>query len=511
MPEMGKVSAATVAAGLRSSFKRITAAFIVGICGAAPFRPDDQTEIIFGDIVLSETLVQYDLGRQYHNIFQSKATLESSLARPGSEIRSLLAKLKVTSNRLKIQHDILPHIAALRKSLPRTRYPGAETDRFYQSSYIHKHRTNPTPCAICESALPIFCPRAAEADCNGIGCESNMLAPRQRLSGDQGVKFAPSVPTPQVHLGRIGSADTVMKSAEHRDRVAKEFGLVAFEMEGAGAWDLFQNTLVIKGVCDYADSHKNKRWQWFAAATAASCLKALLNDWDLADQVASRDSSRSTEGEYYHLMDYDYWTYRTDSDVRRLVPKYLDHHFNGEWLMILDNADDTNLWSTLGQSWSSPDNLVDCLPKGLKGSILVTTRNRQIATTLAGRYAVEILEMEFDQAEDILRNQLISTQILSDTSSSRKLLEMLTCLPLAIVQCASYINRNNISVKTYLQLLNEPEDEVIELLSKDFNDEGHQNPIATTWLLSFNQIREQDPDAAQYPAFIACIGEKNIP
>lgn len=204
-----------------------------------------------------------------------------------------------------------------------------------------------------------------------------------------------------------------------------------------------------------------------------------------------------------------------ESDVRQLVPTYLDHHFGGEWLMILDNADDTKLWSRLSPNTVGPDHLVDYLPKGLKGSILVTTRNRQIALTLAGRHVVELPEMEFDQAELILRNQLINPRIMSDAASTRKLLEMLTCLPLALVQCASYINTNNVSIKTYLQLLNEPEDEVIELLSGDFNDEGRyngdQNPIATTWLLSFNQIREQYPFAAQYLAFMACIGEKNIP
>jgi hypothetical protein len=37
--------------------------------------------------------------------------------------------------------------------------------------------------------------------------------------------------------------------------------------------------LVIKGVCDYADSHKNKRWQGYAAATAAAVTKGFLENW----------------------------------------------------------------------------------------------------------------------------------------------------------------------------------------------------------------------------------------
>ena len=66
-----------------------------------------------------------------------------------------------------------------------------------------------------------------------------------------------------------------MKSGEDRDRIAKEEGVLAFEMEGAGVWDAIP-CIVIKGICDYADSHKHKRWQDFAAATAAASMKALL-------------------------------------------------------------------------------------------------------------------------------------------------------------------------------------------------------------------------------------------
>jgi nucleoside phosphorylase len=62
---------------------------------------------------------------------------------------------------------------------------------------------------------------------------------------------------PVIHYGPIASGDTVMKSGEHRNEIANEEGIVVFEMEGAGLWDEF-GFVVIKGVCDYADSHKNK-------------------------------------------------------------------------------------------------------------------------------------------------------------------------------------------------------------------------------------------------------------
>lgn len=61
-----------------------------------------------------------------------------------------------------------------------------------------------------------------------------------------------------------------MKSIEHRDKIARQHGITAFEMEGAGVWEQRLPCIIVNGVCDYADSYKDKAWQRFAAATAAS-------------------------------------------------------------------------------------------------------------------------------------------------------------------------------------------------------------------------------------------------
>ncbi len=94
MPSMGKVSAATVAANCRTSWPNIKLALVVGICGAVPFDPQSQNEIILGDVIVSDGVVQYDLGRRLPDRFVRKDTLLDSLGRPNTEIRSLLAKLK---------------------------------------------------------------------------------------------------------------------------------------------------------------------------------------------------------------------------------------------------------------------------------------------------------------------------------------------------------------------------------------------------------------------------------
>jgi nucleoside phosphorylase len=63
-------------------------------------------------------------------------------------------------------------------------------------------------------------------------------------------------------------------------------------MEGAGVWDNFP-CIVIKGVCDYADSHKNKKWQGYAAATAAACMKAFLKEWISVDKSSQPRATAS--------------------------------------------------------------------------------------------------------------------------------------------------------------------------------------------------------------------------
>ncbi|KAK5689955.1 hypothetical protein LTR17_026104 [Elasticomyces elasticus] len=80
---------------------------------------------------------------------------------------------------------------------------------------------------------------------------------------------------PQIHYGNSASGDEVMKDVATRDRIAQEEGILCFETEAAGLMNSFP-CVVIRGICDYADSHKNKRWQPYAAATAASYTKELL-------------------------------------------------------------------------------------------------------------------------------------------------------------------------------------------------------------------------------------------
>jgi nucleoside phosphorylase len=74
-----------------------------------------------------------------------------------------------------------------------------------------------------------------------------------------------------------------MKSASDRDRLAERENIIAFDTEAAGVWE-YLPCVIVKAVCDYADSHKNKKWQPYAALTAAACAKAILNQWPRTDK-----------------------------------------------------------------------------------------------------------------------------------------------------------------------------------------------------------------------------------
>jgi hypothetical protein len=91
-----------------------------------------------------------------------------------------------------------------------------------------------------------------------------------------------------VHYGTIASGNQVMRSGIERDTVSKDFGgVLCFEMEAAGLMNMFP-CLIIRGICDYADSHKNKKWQPYAALVAAACAVESLSIIPPSDVTSTR-------------------------------------------------------------------------------------------------------------------------------------------------------------------------------------------------------------------------------
>lgn len=285
LPGMGTGNAASVASSLKISFPRINLVLLVGICGAVPF-PSERTEIILGDVVISDRIVEYGFGRQYPDRFQPRGVVKETLGPSNRDLQAIFSSLKTSKMHNQLLGDLLKHVQGFQHHPEgRWQYPGISQDQLFEPSYRHKHYLlHPDAACLCmncrTSADPV-CDKALEDDCRKLGCIGGLI-PRSRLQADH--------PNPQVHFGSLASADIVMKSGEHRDRLAETEKVIGFEMEGAGICNTF-SCIIIKGVCDYADSHKNKIWQNYASATAASCAKALLRCWPAASQERAYGSS----------------------------------------------------------------------------------------------------------------------------------------------------------------------------------------------------------------------------
>ena len=207
------------------------------------------------------------------------------------------------------------------------------------------------------------------------------------------------------------------------------------------------------------------------------------------------------------------------ADVKRLVQKYLNKESRGQWLLVFDNADDINMWIAKAvsglQPQQGPPPLLDYLPQSKQGAILFTTRDRKTAVKLAQQNVFELPAMEEEVAVQLLEKCLLKKDLILNRRDTDALLSQLTYLPLAIVQAASYVNENGITLGEYLLLLAEREEEVIELLSEDFEDDGRyrdmKNPVAITWLISFEQILHLYPLAAEYLSIMACVEPNDIP
>ncbi|OAQ69057.1 kinesin light [Pochonia chlamydosporia 170] len=542
---IGNSSATMAVADMRHWFPNIKHILVVGIAGGQPcYGTGGKEQIVLGDVVVGVPrgseggVAHYECGAwEAADLFSASGhtlhpsddlltavnTLQGDYIRSGSEIPRFLVEL-----RAKLELD------------EQAEYndQGADNDFLFPDTYRHSNR---------------------DMDCEGL-CD--FTAAKKRA--DRGIKAQRKENSPRIHYGNIASGNALIISSEKRNAFYEKYQVLCFEMESAGVMHHNQ-ALVIRGICDYADSHKNKRWQKYAAATAAAYAKEVLllvppaetsNRGEPAQIVArchflvpfgrnqefvgrteilsqlqeriwpgkNKDDCQRTaveglggvgktqialEAVYrVHKEHPDcsiFWVPAVDvntfenayrdigrqmkiagidedkADVKQLVKTALSDDSSGSWLLVVDNADDITLLFGVTR-------LSDYLPFSRNGSILFTTRNHEAAVKLVVHNSgiVPVLEMDRSEAFDLLRKGLNESQI-SDTKSTKRLLDFLAYLPLAIRQASAYMAKKQISTSEYLELL------------------------ATTWLISFNHISKHDPLAAEYLKFMSLLAEKDIP
>ncbi|KAF3197851.1 hypothetical protein TWF679_002581 [Orbilia oligospora] len=256
----GVTSAGNVATQMHRSFPDLEAALMVGIAGGAPDPP--RCDIRLGDVVVSEPtagfggVLQYDFGKTEK---EGRFVQTGVLNKPPKMFLTAIAKLKSDyllqrSNQSGLsggnsQNSNVSEIIAnalKNGTVPQTfsRPPNTanDSDRLFRASYEH-----PSMNSSCDE------------------CDPGMIVGRESRPHDQ----------PYIHYGLIASGNQVMKHGITRDCLAREKNVLCFEMEAAGIMDELPS-LVIRGICDYSDSHKNKVWQPYAALSAAAFAKELL-------------------------------------------------------------------------------------------------------------------------------------------------------------------------------------------------------------------------------------------
>jgi nucleoside phosphorylase/tetratricopeptide (TPR) repeat protein len=551
----GTVSAAVVVSQLLATFTKISFALLVGIGGGIPRTVNNDMRL--GDIVVSKPtsegtsgVIAYDSGKRV--AFDGDLQLSAVLNRPPQLLLNTISRLEadtLTGNSLGLREIIASKCETYPNMAEQYLQPDRTTDYLFEADYSHL---------------------SGASGCDT--CDPNHLVNRPTRTTDE----------PRVHYGTIASGNQLIRDAASRDRLGEKYGALCFEMEAAGMMNQLP-CLVIRGICDFCDSHKSKAWQGYAAMTAAAYGKTLLSrlpmvvdnspggskpepvfmvqfgrnprflgreaelsrleamvlggdrvtqkaaisglggvgKTQIALELSYRLRHRETPYSIFWISSTSAETLeqgfvqmanrlglggRNSKDIRARVVRHLSSESATPWILIIDNADDMELWPPLV--------IKEAIPVSEHGFTLFTTRNHQLAIRLVGPNVIRVAEMDPPLASTLLKSVLYDNSKANDMSALA-LAEHLHALPLAIIQAASYINENQISIDTYLSLLENTEDSMVELLSEDFGDEWRyadiKNPITSTWLVSFNQVERLNPQASDYLSFMSSLGSASIP
>jgi nucleoside phosphorylase len=241
----GLSAASKLASDMRQKFSGIRYGFMVGTGGGVP---SDRDDIRLGDVVVSQPslehggVVQYDLGKvEQGGTFRRTGHLNN----PPTFLLSVLSRVQTNherGRRIYPTHMVRYEEADMQEYLS----PQDERDTLFRGDYPHP---------------------AGTLDCTN--CDSKQAIKRP----DRNTKRT----TVKIHYGTIASGNQVIKDAQTRDRIVKDLGgqVLCFEMEAAGLMNDFP-CLVVRGISNYCDSHKNDGWQRYAAASAAAYTRELL-------------------------------------------------------------------------------------------------------------------------------------------------------------------------------------------------------------------------------------------
>ncbi|KAL4884585.1 hypothetical protein BJY04DRAFT_215048 [Aspergillus karnatakaensis] len=269
----GTTSATSVAMHMRTSFPSLRFSLMVGVAGGAP---SPEANIRLGDVVVSKPtagyggVIQYDYGKALAGEFRSTGFLD----KPPAVLLTAIARLQARHHLYgsNIQETTADLLTRYRHLSEKFLFPGHDRDLLFLSSYDHNSKDKP------------WCD----------GCDRSMLEPRPLRH----------LTAPSIFYGLIACANQIPRDPVKRDSLSHRHGILCFEMEAAGLMDVLP-CLIIRGICDYSDSHKNKEWQGYAAINAAAYARELLSVipfHELAHTPAADPSASYVDSSNYPLM-----------------------------------------------------------------------------------------------------------------------------------------------------------------------------------------------------------------
>lgn len=192
------------------------------------------------------------------------------------------------------------------------------------------------------------------------------------------------------------------------------------------------------------------------------------------------------------------------------VKKWLEGPESGNWLLIVDNADNETDFANNSSA------IAKFLPHGPKGMMVVTTRSRQVANRL-GCKAIRVNKMSVEEARSLFFQRCDVPNIEEEDDAVMEILELLDYVPLGIVGAAAYMTETQTLAHEYLTIFKKRDKSSKDLLSQGFNDiyrEGKEDmteSILSTYFITFERLTKQVPMAAQILFLTAFLDRQNIP
>ena len=253
----GKVEAQILLSELLQHFTNLKIFLLVGIGGGVPCHPQPQDplkDVRLGDVVVgwpedpaAPAVIQWDLRRQ---LSRDEDKLLGHLNKPHRDLVKVL--IPIISTKVMVETTPFNDHLKMLEGMKGFVYPGRDKDVLFEADYVHPSNEYPRNCE---------------------DCDPSRLVQREERQTDELV----------FHRSTILSSDTLEMSALVRDSLSGQYhNAKCFEMEAAGLMDASQ-CLVIRGISDYADSHKNDLWKRCAAGRAAAFAREILRNFPVAN------------------------------------------------------------------------------------------------------------------------------------------------------------------------------------------------------------------------------------